>query len=382
MPSEINELTVANHQSSGASSQKGIAAKPVHSGSVVDVFCGVGGLSHGFLLEGFDVRAGFDVDPSCRYAYERNNEAHFHERNVERLSAGDISALFAEGQPCILVGCAPCQPFSTYSQNRTDEKWRLLAEFARLVREVQPDVVTMENVPRLISFHNGELFGDFLQMLETEGYATQWKVVDCADYGVPQTRKRLVVLASRWSAIELLPPTHLDAHPTVRDAIAGLPRIAAGEGDAEDPLHYASRLSATNLARIQAATPGASWEDWDPALVAECHRKRTGRWYRSVYGRMRWDAPAPTITTQCNGFGNGRFGHPEQDRAISLREAALLQTFPADYEFLDPKQRWFVSQAARWIGNAVPVELARAIARSVALALEATNEARSPSDTH
>ena len=352
-----------------SSSQPG-SALPHPPGSVVDVFCGVGGLSHGFVQEGFDVRAGIDTDASCRYAYERNNGAHFVERSVEDLAAGDINPLFASGQPRILVGCAPCQPFSTYSQNRTDAKWRLLTEFTRLVRDVQPDVLSMENVPRLTSFQGGKLFEDFLAMLEQERYAVWSNVVDCADYGVPQTRKRLVVLASRLGAIELLPPTHApEVHQTVRDAIAGLPSIAAGEHDAADPLHYASRLSPTNLARIRAAKPGASWSDWNPALVAKCHRKHTGRWYGSVYGRMRWDAPAPTITTQCNGFGNGRFGHPEQDRAISLREAALLQTFPRDYEFFDPIQRWYVSATARWIGNAVPVALARAVARSVARAL-------------
>ena len=346
-------------------------AEPRPSGSVVDVFCGVGGLSHGFVQEGFNVRAGIDIDASCRYAYERNNRARFVEGSVEELTGSDINRLFAEGAPRILVGCAPCQPFSTYSQNRTDGKWRLLAEFARLVCEVQPDVVSMENVPRLTAFHNGRLFGDFLSTLEREGYSVWSKVVDCASYGVPQTRKRLVVLASRLGKIELVPPTHSPRNqPTVQDAIGGLPPIAAGEGSSQDPLHYASRLSPTNLARIRGAAPGGSWDHWDPALVAQCHRKSTGRWYRGVYGRMRWDAPAPTITTQCNGFGNGRFGHPEQDRAISLREAALLQTFPRSYEFFDPAQRWFVSTTARWIGNAVPVALARAVARSVQCALE------------
>ena len=362
-----------------ASSQPGTTL-PALPGSVVDLFCGVGGLSQGFVQEGFDLRAGIDTDASCRYAYERNNGAQFVERSVEDLTASDINPLFTEDQPRILVGCAPCQPFSTYSRNRTDAKWRLLAEFARLVRDVQPDVVSMENVPRLTSFHKGRLFGDFLAMLRQEGYKVWSNVVDCADYGVPQTRKRLVVLASRLGAIELQPPTHApDAHQTVRDAIAGLPSIAAGEQDTEDPLHYASRLSPTNLARIQAAKPGASWSEWNPALVAKCHQRRTGRWYGSVYGRMSWDALAPTITTQCNGFGNGRFGHPDQDRAISLREAALLQTFPRSYEFFEPTQRWFVSATARWIGNAVPVALARAVAWSVAQALEGGGKGRTAS---
>lgn len=340
-------------------------------GGVVDVFCSVGGLSHGFALEGFDLRAGIDIDASCRYAFERNNGSGFIERDVGDLCGDDVNRLFAEGEPRILVGCAPCQPFSTYSHNRADGKWQLLAEFGRLVAQTQPHVVSMENVPRLTSFRGGALFRQFVATLEQAGYRVWWEVVNCADYGVPQTRKRLVVLASRCGSIELTPPTHpSDTHVTVRDTIANLPPIAAGERHADDPLHYASKLSDTNLARIRASRPGASWRHWDEALVAKCHRKPSGRWYRGVYGRMRWDAPAPTITTQCNGFGNGRFGHPEQDRAISLREAALLQTFPADYQFFDPDEPWFVSSAARWIGNAVPVALARAVARSVAKALE------------
>ena len=340
------------------------------AGTVVDVFCGAGGLSHGFALEGFDVGAGIDTDASCRHAYERNNDAPFLEKDVADVQGGYLRDLFAEGRPRILVGCAPCQPFSTYSRNRADTKWKLLGEFGRLVAEVQPDVLTMENVPRLANFHGGDLLRGFLHSLADAGYAVWSRVVDCAAYGVPQTRKRLVVLASRLGAIELVPPTHPPGrYRTVRDAIAGLPPIAAGERAEEDPLHCASRLSAVNLARIQAAEPGKSWRDWDPHLVAKCHRKRTGRWYQSVYGRMAWDAPAPTITTQCNGFGNGRFGHPEQDRAISLREAALLQTFPPGYEFFSPGERWPISAAARCIGNAVPVSLARAVARSVAHAL-------------
>ena len=339
-------------------------------GTVVDVFCGAGGLSHGFLLEGFDVRAGIDIDAVCRHAYERNNNARFIEQDVANLRGEDIRALFAKGRPRVLVGCAPCQPFSTYSRNRSDGKWKLLGEFGRLVRQVEPDVLSMENVPRLANFRDGELLKAFLSGLEKAGYAVWSGVVDCAAYGVPQTRQRLVVLASRVGAIELVPPTHApDNYRTVRDTIAKLPPIAAGERAQNDPLHRASRLSPLNLARIQAAKPGHTWRDWDPVLLAACHRKRTGRWYQAVYGRMSWDAPAPTITTQCNGFGNGRFGHPEQDRAISLREAALLQTFPPSYEFADPNRRWFVSAAARCIGNAVPVALARAVARSVARTL-------------
>ena len=336
------------------------------SGSVVDVFCGAGGLSHGFVLEGFDVRAGIDVDASCRHAYERNNQAQFVEADVQDVKGEAINRLFVCGQPRILVGCAPCQPFSTYSRNSADTKWRLLGAFGRIVEEAVPDIVSMENVARLTTFHKGDVFEDFLSLLKALRYSVWWDVVDCADYGVPQTRKRLVVLASRVGPIELVPRTHEPQdHETVRGTIAHLPPIPAGGQHQADPLHRASGLSDTNLARVRAAQPGKSWKEWDPSLVAPCHQRHSGRWYGGVYGRMSWDAPAPTITTQCNGFGNGRFGHPEQDRAISLREAALLQTFPPGYEFLEPDQRWSIAAAARWIGNAVPVALGRAVAKSV-----------------
>ena len=332
-------------------------------GTVVDIFCDAGGLSHGFKLEGFDVRAGIGIDAACRHAYERNNNARFIEKNVAEIRGANIRPLFAAGAPRILVGCAPCQPFSTYSKNRADAKWKLLGEFGRLVAEVRPDILSMENVPRLAHFHGGELLRDFLRGLGQAGYAVWARMVDCAAYGVPQTRQRLVALASRVGPIELIPPTHKPSrHRTMRNAIEGLPPIAAGECARDDPLHRASRLSAVNLARIQASKPGKTWRDWDPQLIAKCHRKRTGRWYQSVYDRMAWDAPAPTITTQCNGFGNGRFGHPEQDRAISLREAALLQTFPPSYEFFKPSTRWPISATARCSGNAVPVALAQAVA--------------------
>ena len=278
----------ATEQSSapGQGAASALAAPARERGTVVDVFCGAGGLSHGFMLEGFDVRAGIDIDASCRHAYEHNNGARFIEKNIADVHGAEVGALFAEGQPRILVGCAPCQPFSPYSRKRADDKWRLLGEFARLVRETQPDVLSMENVPRLANFHGGEL----LRGLEDAGYAVWSRVVDCAAYGVPQTRQRLVVLASRVGPIALVPPTHKQgSYRTVRDAIAGLPPIAAGKSAADDPLHRASRLSAVNLARIRAAQPGKTWRDWDASLVADCHRKDSGRWYQSVYGRMSWE---------------------------------------------------------------------------------------------
>lgn len=347
-----------------------VTATRTQPGSVVDLFCGVGGLSHGFVREGFVVKAGVDIDGSCRHAYEYNNAAKFVQRSVSDLSARDIQSLFTPNEPKILTGCAPCQPFSSYNNRRNDEKWRLVFEMERLVRQVRPDAFAMENVPRLTTFGGGDVFNRFMDMLASEGYEATSEIVDCADYGVPQNRKRLVVMAMRGGSVSLPKPIRgKNKHSTVREAIGGLPHIAAGEQHPQDVMHYSSRLSPINMARIRAARPGGSWHDWEPSLLADCHKKQSGRWYGSVYGRMSWDEPAPTITTQCNGYGNGRFGHPEQDRAISLREAALLQSFPTYYEFVKPGTKRAISAAARWIGNAVPILLAQAMAKAITKAL-------------
>ena len=343
-----------------------------HAGTVVDLFCGAGGLSHGFIQEGFDVRAGVDLDPGCRYAFETNNGADFLERDIASLTGSALSAVFAKGEPKILVGCAPCRPFSMNNQRLRDDhpEWRLLSSFGSLVRETTPDIVSMENVPSLRSFNDGKLLSEFRRLLEELGYSVWCRSVNCAAYGVPQFRWRLVLLASRVGPIRLIPPTNEPtSFRTVRDAIAHLPDLAAGSQDPDDPLHRSSRMSPTNLARIRASTAGGTWKDWDDNLVAPCHRRPSGCRYVNVYGRMSWDDPAPTITTRCTGFANGRFGHPEQDRALSLREAALLQSFPETYEFFPPTEPTRTQVGARMIGNAVPVALGRAIAASVAKAL-------------
>lgn len=173
-----------------------------------------------------------------------------------------------------------------------------------------------------------------------------------------------MLLASKHGELTLSPST-ARRPSTVRAAIAHLPPIVAGSSDSSDALHVACRLSAINMRRIRASVPGGTWRDWDESLRAKCHRKSSGETYPSVYGRMEWDRPAPTMTTQCFGFGNGRFGHPEQDRAISLREAALLQTFPGTYQFVEPGAPIRFNRLGRLIGNAVPVRLGEAIGRSI-----------------
>ncbi len=343
-------------------------------GSVVDLFCGAGGLSHGFVLEGFDISAGVDIDEQCRHAFEANNNAPFIRQSVSELKGSDLRSEFIPGQPSILVGCAPCQPFSKYSQGREDPRWSLLDDFSRLIKEARPDIVSMENVPRLPKFKDGAVFEKFVRRLRGCGYKVDWKIAYCPDYGIPQSRSRLVLLASLHGKPTLPKPTHSkEQYRTVKQAIGMLPSIKAGETDPRDLLHRSSKLSKINQKRIRSSKPGGSWRDWKSDLVTDCHRKESGRGYSSVYGRMRWDEPAPTMTTQFFGFGNGRFGHPEQDRAISLREGAIIQTFPKDYEFVAPGQSVHTKTLGRLIGNAVPVDLGRAIARAVKIHIEEHN---------
>ena len=330
----------------------------------VDLFCGVGGLTHGLARGGIQIAAGIDIDPTCRFPFEANNAATFLERDVAKLTADEIAPFFEEGDLSLLAGCAPCQPFSTYSRsgrNREYEsQWPLVSSFGRLVKNLRPDLVTMENVPQLADH---PVFEQLLKSLSD--YHKWWQVVECASIGVPQTRKRLVLLASRLGSAALALSQEDENQTTVRDAISALPRLKAGERDSKDELHRACSLSPLNLARIRASRPGGTWRDWSTDLQAACHRKATGATYPSVYGRMEWDQPAPTITTQCFGYGNGRFGHPEQDRAISLREAAMLQTFPASYAFAPAGTPIKFNKMGRLIGNAVPVRLGEVIARSL-----------------
>ena len=334
--------------------------------SVIDVFCGAGGLSHGFFLEGFSIACGIDADEICRYPFEHNNYAPFVCKDIRDVVPKELTDEFVSGLPRILVGCAPCQPFSKYTQAREDPKWRLLEDFAGLISKILPDVVSMENVPQLVRFKGGELFNSFIRRLRKVGYYVIWEIANCPNFGIPQSRSRLVLIASLHGKPSLPESTHKPGeYLTVRDAIGTMPPISAGEGHRRDILHLASRLSAINLDRIRFSTPGGTWRDWPEHLVADCHKRPSGKGYASVYGRMTWDEPAPTITTQFHGFGNGRFGHPEQDRAISLREGAVLQSFPTNYEFVEPGHPVNFKTVGRLIGNAVPVALARAIARAI-----------------
>ena len=331
----------------------------------IDLFCGAGGLSYGLQQAGIEIDAGIDIDPACQYPYETNVGAKFVQEDITKVTPSFVESLFSAPSVRIIAGCAPCQPFSSYVGKRSSEdaKWELLPKFGEIVSHVLPAVVTMENVPRL---EKRSIFADFVTALEKAGYNVSHSVVHCEDYGVPQTRQRLVLLASRLGPIGLESATHNEGeYVTVEAAIGDLKAIGAGASSESDPMHKASGLSATNLRRIQKSKPGGTWRDWDAKLRAACHVRSSGKTYPGVYGRMRWDKPAPTITTQFNGYGNGRFGHPEQDRAVSLREGAILQTFPADYAFVPEGAAAPIAPLARLIGNAVPVKLAEVIGRSI-----------------
>ena len=172
-------------------------------------------------------------------------------------------------------------------------------------------------------------------------------------------------MASLLGPISIIEPTHNKNDVHVRDYIENLPAIAAGEVHPDDPMHRSASLSEKNLQRIQASIPGGTWRDWPEELRCKCHRKKSGQTYSSVYGRMTWEQIGPTITTQFYSYGTGRYGHPEQDRALSLREGALLQTFPEDYNFINPDAPFVFGDIARHIGNAVPVRLGEIIGMTI-----------------
>ena len=347
---------------------------PLHSKtppvvSAVDLFCGAGGLTQGLLQAGVHVVAGIDIDEKSAYAYEQNNKgAKFLDWDVSKKKCTSINKLFPKGSIKLLAGCAPCQPFSKLTNGQSQHaKWSLLDNFSRYVRGIRPEVVTMENVPELVS-RGSEVFERFTKTLESVGYSVDWEIVNAADFGVPQQRKRLILIASRIGSIKIPKGWYVGKRKwkTVRMTIGSLPGLNSGGQCTKDRLHVAALLSPTNLERIQ-ATPhdGGSRRSWPDHLIPDCYRQKSGERYYSIYGRMWWDQPGPTMTTLCTGLGNGRFGHPEQDRAITLREAALIQSFPKSYRFWPDDVPLNRGAVARMVGNAVPPLLAKAIGKAI-----------------
>jgi len=330
----------------------------------LDFFCGAGGLTRGFLNMGIEVRAGIDWNESCKRTYETNNRpARFIPSDLRALRGSDIAPLVSDipRDELIFMGCAPCQPFSKQRREVNRDGGTLLEKFGRLVDEFRPGYVIIENVPGIAKVPGNSTYRRFLKRLEKSGYKFVDGRLDAKWFGVPQTRNRWVVIACQNGDPMLPANTHgpgLEPFVTVREAILKYPQLSAGGQSVTVPNHRAAQISPTNLKRLAATPPdGGGRLDWPKRFVLDCHKKYEG--HSDVYGRMRWDAPAPTLTCKCFSISNGRYGHPEQNRAISLREAAKLQSFSDDYVFFGESQSAIGAQ----IGNAVPVKLAEAMAR-------------------
>ena len=334
---------------------------------VYDFFSGCGGASCGLRAAGMEITFGLDHDADAKASFEANfPDAYFESADIRDMSVDAVRRRMESEQPnpVVFTGCAPCQPFTKQNTQRPgldhDDRVPLLARFASIVEGCRPDLVFVENVPGLQKLDSdSQPFGGFLSRLHSAGYSVDYRAVRLSRYGIPQSRRRLVLVASRHGAIRLPqetngPGTPNERYTTVRDWISHLPPIGAGEDHGEVPNHVAANLSARNLERVKATPEGGGHRDWPDHLRLECHKDFSG--YTDVYGRMSWDAPASGLTTRCVSYSNGRFGHPEQDRAISIREAACLQTFPEDFVF-----EGSVTSMAKQIGNAVPVRLATLI---------------------
>ena len=332
-----------------------------------DFFCGAGGLTRGLLDAGIEVVAGFDCDERCRYTYEYNNPGvRFIEADIRDINLNDLvtKGRMRKYDNVLFAGCAPCQPFS--SQRKGNERRHdatLLGEFGRLVEAALPGYVLIENVPGIARVRGFSTFRRFLRMLEANDYLFVYDILDTKCYGVPQNRRRLVLLASRYLRPSLPEPkygTPLRPFRTVRQAISHFPAISAGECHPDIPNHIAASISELNLERLR-HTPhdGGDRRSWPKRLRLKCH-KGNYEGHTDVYGRMYWDRPAPALTGRCHSISNGRYGHPEQDRAISLREAAAIQSFPDGYEFFGSNKH-----VALQIGNAVPVRLAEHLGKHI-----------------
>lgn len=330
---------------------------------VFDFFCGCGGTSAGFERAGMKIALGIDRDADASATFKRNfPKAKTLSADIAELPVSDLAKLVPNDprSPLLFAGCAPCQPFSKQNRaprDKDDERRPLLLDFLRFIEHFKPELVFVENVPGL-QRADGAPLTLFIEMLIRLGYFHDVARVDAVKYGVPQRRLRLVLVASRLGPIAIPPPTHGRGTRrrirTVRDAIVHLPPVAAGETHRRIANHQAANLSALNLKRIRATPASGGRLDWPAGLQLTCHS--TGHdGHTDVYGRLSWDQPASCLTTRCISLSNGRFGHPVQNRALTVREAACLQTFPRSFRFEGTLQ-----STARQVGNAVPVKLSEA----------------------
>lgn len=335
---------------------------------LADFFSGCGGTTQGFVEAGIRPVLAIDWDPDAVATFRRNfPQTKVIERDIREVDVEDVESYLRKSSQHtvrLFAGCAPCQPFAGHQRSKPaegDSRSFLLLEFLRFAKEFKPELIFVENVPGIqrLSASEGPL-AEFSQAIDGE-YRVSHRIVSSADYGVPQTRRRFVLVASRIGEISIPPPTHgTEDRPysTVRDWIEdSLPEISAGQESPTDTSHKAMNLSKLNLERIRATPEGGDRRDWPEHLWPACHQGDFNT-HTDVYGRLSWDKPAPTLTTKCISYSNGRFGHPSQDRGLSAREAARLQTFPRDFQFTG-----CITSQARQIGNAVPVLLAEHFGR-------------------
>lgn len=329
---------------------------------VFDFFSGCGGTSKGFQNAGLTPTFALDFDADAAATFRSNfPRTVFSSSDITRFNSEEIEGLVSSHDVKLFCGCAPCQPFTrqnTQKPEKSDSRRSLLSHFGSFVEKYLPDYIFVENVPGIQNVTGNSTLVRFTKRLEALGYHPTVGVVESKKYGVPQRRRRLVLLASRHEAIDLPEETHSlrigSGFSTVRGWISHLPPIKAGETHPDVPNHRAASLSELNLQRIKSTPPEGTRADWPAELRLDCHTKTGYSGHTDVYGRMRWDGPATGLTTRCISLSNGRYGHPEQHRAISVREAAALQTFPDKFEFFGS-----LNSQARQIGNAVPVLLAQ-----------------------
>ena len=339
--------------------------------AAIDVFAGGGGLTVGLKRAGFEVAAAVEIEEHAYATYRANHpEVYALKQDVRTVSGRDLLAGARRERIDLLAGCPPCQGFTslTSKYRRDDARNALVSEMTRLARELRPRAIMMENVPRL---KDKRLYEEMRRDLEALGYQLADDVLEVADYGVPQRRKRLVLLGGRGFRIELPRPSHsqrgedgLIPWKTVRDAIGHMKEpTTLGEAREtgaveESDWHVVRTLSDRNVARMRSARAGETWARIPEKLRPVCHQGGY-RGFSNVYGRMEWDRPSPTITGGCTTFSKGRFGHPVHDRTISVREAALLQTFPSGYRFDTP----YMEHVCNIVGNALPCDFAAIVSR-------------------
>lgn len=342
--------------------------------TAIDVFAGGGGLTVGLKRAGFEVAAAIEVDEHAYATYRANHpEVYAFKQDVRTVSGQDLLAVTGWKRIDLLAGCPPCQGFTslTSKYKRDDARNALVSEMTRLAREIRPRAIMMENVPRLKGQKGKILYEKLWRSLEELGYFLADDILEVADYGVPQRRKRLVLLGGQGFRIDPPHPSHsergkngLAPWKTVRETISHMGEpVTLGDAKEtgaveETDWHIVRTLSDRNAARMQSVQAGETRASIPESLRPLCHRGGY-RGFSNVYGRMEWDRPSPTITGGCTTFSKGRFGHPIHNRTISVREAALLQTFPADYRFDTP----YMEHVCNIVGNALPCDFAEIVSR-------------------